>query len=397
MKASFFTSNRQRLSAKIGPSVIILNAYDEVQKSGDMAQPFMQEANFWYLTGISEAGWRLVIDGSTSTLIAPTVDPVHRIFDGGLTVGEAKRMSGVDRVIAALEAPAFLTELAKRKKTVYTLGKDPHSKHSSFVLNPAQQTLTRALKKLFEEVKDCRVELAKLRAIKQPEEIKALRAAINLTIEAFKEVKDRLESFDHEYQVEAEFTHFFRSRGAQGHAYDPIVASGKNACTLHYTHNSAKLDKKDLLLLDIGARVDGYPADITRTYALGRPSKRQKEVHAAVEKAHRKIIALLKPNLRIEVYLKSVDEIMKSTLRDLGLLAAGNNYRVYFPHAISHGLGIDVHDSLGRPKELLPGMVLTVEPGIYIAKENIGVRIEDDILITKSGHENLSQELPTSL
>ena len=154
-----------------------------------------------------------------------------------------------------------------------------------------------------------------------------------------------------------------------------------------------------MVLIDIGARVGGYSADVTRTYCLN-PTKRQKAVHAALEKAHQAIITLIAPGLPIAEYIDSVDEIMKQALYELGLLDDMSDqeaYRKYFPHAISHGLGIDTHDSLGRPRYLETGMVLTVEPGIYIPEEGIGVRIEDDILVTATGYENLTAALPTSL
>jgi Xaa-Pro aminopeptidase len=204
----------------------------------------------------------------------------------------------------------------------------------------------------------------------------------------------------YEYEIEAAFTHAFRSNGATGHAYDPIVAGGKNACTLHYNDNNMALPKNGLVLMDIGARVGGYAADITRTYAIGTPTQRQKDVHAAVESAHHAIITLLRPGASVIEYHDSVDAIMKEALIGLGLMQSVDDtkaYRTYFPHAVSHGLGIDVHDGLGRPETFQPGMVLTVEPGIYIPSEGIGVRIEDDILITDTGHRNLSAALPTSL
>jgi Xaa-Pro aminopeptidase len=153
-------------------------------------------------------------------------------------------------------------------------------------------------------------------------------------------------------------------------------------------------------LLDIGARAGGYAADITRTYAYGEPTKRQIEVHAAVRDAQQQIIQLIQPNVTVEQYQREVDTIMADALLRIGLMSNRDdteNYHKYFPHAISHGLGVDVHDSLGSPKYLLPGMVLTVEPGIYIPEEGIGVRIEDDILVTSSGNENMSRRLSTDL
>ena len=260
--------------------------------------------------------------------------------------------------------------------------------------------MQRRLKKIFAEVRDCRQDLAELRAIKQSHEIDAMKKAIGLTVDAFADAKKKLPTLSAEYEVEAEFTYNFGKAGGAKHAYDPIVASGKNACTLHYNHNNASLQKNSLLLIDIGARVEGYAADITRTYAIGQPTKRQIAVHRAVETAHKAIIGLLRPGLTVTKYQAQVDTIMQDALMSLDLLKDRTDqvtYRKYFPHAISHGLGIDVHDSLGRPSELQTGMVLTVEPGIYIPEESIGVRIEDDILITDTGHVNLSGSLSTSL
>jgi Xaa-Pro aminopeptidase len=399
MNSSFFTTNRSRLTKVLGKELIVMAGNSLMQRSNDMSFPFEQEANFWWLTGIEAPDWTLIIDGSAkkSYLIAPEVDAVHQVFDGSLDWQTAKRISGVDKVISNSEGKALFVDLAKRGSGVWTLGKDPSVKYYDFSLNPGPVRHYTKLKRLFHSVNDCRLELARLRAIKQPPEIEAIRRAIALTVDAFNEVKQQLLTYRYEYEIEAAFSNAFRRKGAKGHAYDPIVASGSHACTLHYMQNDDQLKQAELLLLDIGARVGGYAADITRTYQIGKATVRQKEVHAAVESAHQEIIALLKPGLAVSEYQRRVDEIMQQKLRQLGLLEYPGDYRKYFPHAISHGLGVDVHDALGRPTEFLEGMVLTVEPGIYIPEEGIGVRIEDNILITRDGHENLSAALPTSL
>lgn len=398
---TFFVHNRKAMIDSVKGGLIILAAYTALQRGNDNAHCFEQESNFWYLTGISEPDWRVIIDGSAhkSWLVAPDIDEVHRTFDGGLSNDEARQISGIDTVISHTDSEKLLRDLAKKHSIVYALGEHPHGEHFNFVENPAQKKLWTVLERIFNSVQDCRLELARQRAIKQPEEIAAIKKAIRLTTEAFELVKDRLPQLKYEYEVEAEFDYYFKKHGAT-HAYDPIVAGGKNACTLHYNKNADKLKKNSLLLIDVGARVDGYAADITRTYALGQPTKRQLAVHAAVEQAHLTIIKLLKPGLSVGVYQEKVDDIMKQTLLSLDLMKSledEDNYRRYFPHAISHGLGVDVHDSLGRPTNFEPGMVLTVEPGIYIPEESIGVRIEDDILITKTGSENLSRRLSTSV
>lgn len=391
--ARFFTANRERLTHL---SVIVVTAHTAMQLTHDVAGRFEQESNFWYLTGIEEPDWRLIIANGESWLVAPDIDEVHRVFDGALSDNEAKKRSGIDKVLLSDEGEKFLHHLAKEYTTAYTLGPHPHRQFFNFVENPAQARLRRQLKKQFVEVHDIRRELSRLRAIKQADEITLIRRAVERTCLAFDALKGELSTLEYEYQAEARFAYEFR-RSGYVHGYEPIVAAGINACTLHYVKNNDRISDGDLVLFDVGAKQDGYSADISRTYVKGNPTKRQIAIHAAVESAHHEIISLLQPGYPIRDYLQAVDDIMKSALRDVGLASDDEQYRRYFPHAISHGLGIDIHDSLGGFEVFQPGMVLTVEPGIYINEEAIGVRIEDDIVITESGAENLSAHLSTAL
>lgn len=398
LPASFFAGNRKTLTEKGG--VYVLSAYTGMQRGNDAAFKFQQEANFWYLTGIDSPDWWVIIDGSRhkTWLVAPEVSESHQIFDGSLQLADAIRISGADDVISLDDADGLLRELARKHSLVYALGDDPYAKYYNFVVNPAQKTLWRKLERIFNDVEDVRKDLAKLRAIKQPDEIRAIRRAIALTIKGFERTRLNMGAYKHEYEIEADFSHEFR-REAADHAYDPIVAAGGHAVTLHYCENSGTIKSREMVLLDVGARVDGYAADITRTYAAN-PTNRHIQLHSAVEKAHNRIIKLLGPSLPVSEYLAAVEEIMKDALEEVDLIkdrVDNETYRKYFPHAISHGLGIDVHDSLGETRYFMPGMVLTVEPGIYIPEERIGVRIEDDILITDNGAENLSRRLPTDL
>lgn len=393
----FHTDNRHRLYAQAKGELIVLTAYDSVQQSGDMAAPFLQESSFWWLTGITEPGWKLIIDSSRkkSVLVRPERSRVDVIFNGESDDSDVTQVSGITEIISAREFEGYLRQQNRHHTIVYTLNP---KEDNEFVLNPAKGTLAATLGRLFTSVQHCDPLFNTLRAIKQPAELSRMRAAAKLTCQTFSHVESLLPTLKTEAEVEAEFIYAFHRAGAT-HAYEPIVASGKNACTLHYTSNSSKLRARELVLIDIGARVNGYAADVTRTYCRN-PTKRQVAVHAAVERAEQAIIALIKPGLTISEYLKSVDDIMKHELHELGLLNDITNetvYRQYFPHAVSHGLGVDTHDSLGRPRYLESGMVLTVEPGIYIAEEAIGVRIEDDILVTDTGHENLTASLPTGL
>lgn len=398
---TFFKGNRERVYDELKGGVLAVAAYTQMQRGNDAAAHFEQEGNFWYLTGIDYPDWWLFMDAKRrrSWLVAPTVEERHEIFDGSLSHDAAQQISGVDDVIDRQEADSRLRQAARSHRLVHTVDVPPGAEHFGFTLNPATHELREKLERIFTNVSDFRLEMARLRAVKQLVEIAVMQSAIDLTVKGFEEVRKNINTYHYEYEVEADFTHTFRRAGAQGHAYDPIVAVGRNACTLHYTHNSEKLKKGELLLLDIGARQNGYAADITRTYAVGKPTKRQQAVHDAVREAQEQIIALIEPGLAVEEYYKKVDCIMQEALIGLRLIKDIDDpaYRKYFPHSIGHGLGIDVHDALGRPDVLKAGMVMTVEPGIYIPEEGIGVRIEDDILITEDGHKNLSAKLSTNL
>lgn len=399
MKAAFFETNRQRLMSTLQGGIVVLTAYSAMQRGNDASFPFEQEASFWWLTGIEEPDWKVIIDAHRQKcwLVRPIVSETHQIFDGSLSPEAATAISGISSVVSYDESLSLLRDAAKHHSVVRAIGESSMSEYYDFIQNPAQKKLWGALERIFNRVEDCQKEIARLRAIKQPEEVKAIQRAIDLTIEGFEKVKESLDTFSYEYEIEAEFDYLFRRKGSQGHAYDAIVAGGKNACTLHYDKNTDKLKRPSLLLMDIGARRDGYAADITRTYGIGKITNRQRAVHQAVETAHQQIIKLIKPGITFQAYFELVDQIMKYSLEQLGLLKKPEDYRKYFPHAVSHGLGVDVHDSLGRPFEFQTGMVLTVEPGIYIPEEGIGVRIEDDILVTENGHRNLSKKLSTGL
>ncbi len=383
-------------------AVLVLTAFSEMQQSRDGAAPFLQEANFLWLTGITEPAWRCIVTRDRFCLVAPAISETQRIFEGGISGEDALRLSVADTCMTQAEAQEFLRDASSDSPVVYSLGADPQASHYSFTLNPAQSQLEEELAEIFSEVKPFRRSLSAARAIKSPDEIAEIRHAIDVTIAAFDAVRDGLQRGDflHEFEVEAKFTSEIRSRGADGHAYAPIVAGGAHALTLHYAKNSAMLPKSGFLLMDVGASVGGFAADITRTFAVGDVSERGKEVHGAVERAHHEIIELIKPGLSFARYQECSDVIMKRALGDIGLLKDSTDedtYRRYFPHAVSHGLGLDVHESLGGFNAFKEGMVLTVEPGIYIPEEGIGVRIEDNILVTADGNENMSRHLSTGI
>lgn len=401
MKSTFFSGNRQRLAKQLKPrSFVVMTAFMRMQGDNDGAAPFHQESNFWYLTGITEPDWRLVIDLDTAEeyLIAPHVNFVHQMFEGSLTPEEAKKVSGVQKVLTKREGSLLLKELAGKKKQAYTVLPQDLRLYG-MAPNPAQRRLQAQLKGV--TVTDLRLTLAKMRAIKQPEEIASLQTSIDITLDAFEELLPRLKNLHHEYEVDAILTAHFRKNGAV-HGFEPIIAAGKNACVLHHPLPKDPLVQNDWLLLDIGAKVDGgYSADITRTVPIGNPSPRHVAFYGAVERMHDYTFNMLHDGVPAKECMEKAYQNVGEELKKLGLITKikmdYTSVFKYMPHAVSHGLGVDVHDSLGRPETLKENMTLTVEVGAYNPAEGIGVRLEDDILITKTGAINMSKRVPTRL
>ena len=292
----------------------------------------------------------------------------------------------------------------KKVKHAATLAIPPaYVEQYGMYTNPARAALVERLKSFKPglELLDLNSHLIRLRMVKQSEELAAIQAAIDVTIATLKQVTrlNKLASYSHEYQLEAELTSGFRRRGAAGHAFEPIVASGERACTLHNVANAGALSADELVLVDVGAQVENYAADITRTLSLSTPSRRQQAVHAAVLEVQRFAFGLLRPGVVMKDYEQQIEHFMGEKLRELGLIKtiSHDNVRKFYPHATSHFLGLNVHDVGDYERPLEPGMILTVEPGIYIPDEAIGVRIEDDVLITKTGIKILTDKLPRDL
>ncbi len=248
------------------------------------------------------------------------------------------------------------------------------------------------------EIIDIKKHIINLRMIKQPQELNAISEAIRVSSEAFNEVKSNLENFKNESDIEAVINQvFFKNK--LGWAYESIVASGVNGCTLHYIENNAEIYKNSLILIDAGAEYMNYSSDITRTYSVKKPTSRQKQVHQAVVDVQEFAFSILKPGITIKDYEKQIENYMGQQLLKLGLIKEVNreNVRKYYPHATSHHLGLDTHDVADYETQLKENMVLTVEPGIYISEEKIAVRIEDDVVLTPDGINILSKSLSSDL
>jgi Xaa-Pro aminopeptidase len=403
--SEFFAGNRERLRQLFtGTAPIVMTANGLLQRGGDSSYPFQQDANFWYLTGIDEPDIVLVIDKSKEYLIVPSRSTTRVAFDGSVDMEALTRISGIQSVLDDKEGWRLLDARLRRAKHVATLSPPPaYVENHGLYTNPARAQLLARIKESGEDVEllDLNQHMALLRVVKQPAELAAIQAAIDVTIDTLKEITrpSALAKYAHEYEIEADLSRGFRRRGASGHSFEPIVAGGERACTLHNVANNGQLSSDELLLLDVGAEVDHYAADITRTVSLSPPSRRQQLVYDTVLEVQEFAFSLLKPGALMKENEQQIEHFMGEKLRELGLIKTVEHAEVrrYYPHATSHFLGLNVHDIGDYSRPLEPGMVLTVEPGIYIADEGIGVRIEDDVLITADGYEVLTAQLPRQL
>jgi Xaa-Pro aminopeptidase len=400
---NFFMGNRRALRtlcATADPIVITANGL--LQRGADSTYAFAQDANFWYLTGIEEPDILLVMYGDQEYLIVPERDDNREVFDGAVNTNTLSTVSGITRVVGRQEGWKQLA-LELKAGIVATLAPAPaYIEHYGMYVNPARLTLASELQVHgVRETIDIAAHMASLRVIKQPEELVAVQSAIDTTIDTLLALTTAacLTAYDYEYQLEADITRGFRYLGAAGHAFEPIVAGGLNACTLHNVANNDRLHAEQLIVVDVGAEVEHYAADITRTVSSSLPTNRQQAIYDAVLDVQKFGFELIKPGSFIKDNEEKIEAYMGEKLQQLGLIKkiTHENVRQYFPHATSHFLGLNVHDIGDYHEPLQPGMVITVEPGIYIADEAIGIRIEDDVLITDSGIQILTDRLPRML
>lgn len=400
--AEFFIGNRRRLQAVLRDAApIVITANGLLQRGADSPYAYAQDANFWYLTGIDEPDVTLVIDGQRDFLIAPVREGARATFDGAIDEAALLNISGVSEVVNESAGWKRLDELLSKTKRVATLAAAPnYIEQYGMYSNPSRLRLQERLHNHVADIEliDIRTDLARLRMIKQTPELGALQTAIDVTTasltDAFAGKRSR---YLYEYELEAAIAAGFRSRGARGHSFEPIVAGGQRACTLHNVANDSPLQPDEIVVVDVGAEYDHYAADITRTISLKKPTPRQQAVYDAVLAVQADATELLKPGVHLKTYEQKVIARMAKELKALKLIKINSQVRDYFPHATSHFLGLNVHDVGDYQQALVPGIVLTVEPGIYILQEGIGVRIEDDVLITRQGNRVLSGDLPRQL
>lgn len=408
----FFVNNRKRFMRKMQPdSLAIFYSNDLMPRSGDTFFPFRQNSGLFYLSGLDQEETVVVLfpdcikEGFQEVAFVKRTSDYIAIWEGEKYSKEkAREVSGIQKVYWLDEMAPIIHELILLSKRIYINTEE----HDRFIpeLPTRNMRMARDVMERYPAHKYHRAQpiLKKLMMNKQEAEVELIQQAIGITGKAFKRVLEFVRPGVMEYEIEAEITHEFIRNRASGHAYDPIVASGANSCVLHYTHNNQECKAGDVLLMDFGAEYGYYASDLTRTIPVsGQFSKRQRSVYDAVLQIMREAQQLLVPGTTLEEYSKEVVKMMESALIDLKLLSRKEIdqqnpelplYKQFFMHGTSHHLGMDVHDLADRYVPIQEGMVFTCEPGIYIRDEKLGIRIENDILVTENGPLDLMAGIP---
>jgi Xaa-Pro aminopeptidase len=463
-----FADRRRRLAEEIGEDAIaIVPAASEVTRSNDTDFDFHQDPNFWYLTGFHEPDAVAVMtpghDHGDYTLFVRPRDPEMEAWDGyRVGAAGAKERFGADHAYEIGELDDVLTRLMIGRDVIwYRSGNPHHDDRVSGIIAKARSHRERYGGVVPSAVRDVSVLLSEMRLIKTPEEVEILRRACALSARGHAEAMRFAAPGLYEYQVQTALEYFWRQAGARHNGYPSIVASGANACVLHYVENDRLIEDGDLILVDAAAEVGGYTSDITRTFpANGKFTGPQRAVYEVVYRAFQKGLDMSAPGSSLRAIHDAATRVLTEGMVELGLIPrpvdeslAMHHYNQFYFHGTGHWLGLDVHDMgtyrvEGTPRKLEPGMAFTVEPGLYIAPDKgeitltmleydqdewnqrrilegraaamakeaeareraekithtvpadflgIGVRIEDDVVITEEGHENLTTEIPSRI
>jgi len=412
INSSLFIENRARFKKQMkANSIAIFFSNDEMPRSADQTFAFRQNPDLFYLSGIDQEQTILVmfpdyvLQENREILFVRRTSELIAIWEGHkFTLDEAREMSGVQKVMWTDDFDSIIGEMIFAASHVYLNSNENARANFSVISGELRNGLS--LKKKFPLHEYLRAQpiMKDLRMIKSEAETALLQRACDITEKAFRRILKMIRPGVMEYEIEAEITHEFLINKATGHGYSPIIASGRNACVLHYIENNKVCNDGDVLLMDFGAEYANYSADITRCVPVnGKFTQRQKAVYNAVLRAHRFATSMIIEGTNPQAYLKEVQKFIESECIGLGLFSkaeveqqdAGNPlFRKYFMHGVSHHLGLDVHDLSDRNTNFKQGMVLTNEPGIYILAENLGIRIENDILITADGNFDLMRNVP---
>ena len=412
LNPQIFIKNRERFLKQMQPnSIAVIVSNDEVPVNGDALYPFKQNSDLFWISGIVQEDTMVILFPDNpdpkyrQVLVLVRPNELKEKWDGKrLRAEEGKAISGITSVVWLDSIDALLQQWIHLADTIY-LDTNENDRKASLIRTReyrfADEMKARYPMHQYERFAKL---MKELRAIKTPLEIEVMQKAIDITENAFRQVLQTIKPGVMEYEIEAEIWHSFLSQRATGPAYGSIIASGDRARTLHYVANNQECKDGEMVLMDFGAEYGGYCADLTRTVPVnGKFSRRQKTIYNACLHLHDYAKSLLKPGRTIVDYTDKVGEEATQQFLKIGLLKKSDiknedpenrAYRKYLYHGISHHLGIDVHDLGTRTETMKAGMVLTVEPGIYIEEEQMGVRIENNVWITKNGNKDLMKNIP---
>ena len=412
LDTQIFIQNRKRFVSKMQKnSIAIFVSNDEYPLNGDALHDFKQNTELYWLSGIEQEGSMVILFPDNpdpkfrEVLVLVRPQELKEIWDGKrLRANEAKAISGIKTIVWVDVLDGILQQWVHLADAIYLDSNENDRKNN--LLRTSEYRFIDEMKARYPLHNFCRAAsiMKELRAVKTKEEVQVIQKAIDITEVAFRRLLQFIQPGVKEYEIEAEIYHSFLSQRATGVAYHSIIASGDNARTLHYTSNNNVCKDGELILMDFGAEYGGYCADLTRTVPVnGKFTKRQKEVYNACLHLHDYAKSILKPGISILNYTDKVGEEASKQFLKIGLLsksdiknedAENRAYRKYLYHGISHHLGLDVHDLGTRTAPITAGMVFTVEPGIYIKEEKMGVRIENNFWITKTGNQDLMKNIP---
>ena len=412
LDTQIFIQNRKRFVSKMQKnSIAIFVSNDEYPLNGDALHDFKQNTELYWLSGIEQEGSMVILFPDNpdpkyrEVLVLVRPQELKEIWDGKrLRANEANTISGIKTIVWVDVLDGILQQWVHLADAIYLDSNENDRKNN--LLRTSEYRFIDEMKARYPLHNFCRAAtiMKELRAVKTKEEVQVIQKAIDITELAFRRLLQFIQPGVKEYEIEAEIYHSFLSQRATGVAYHSIIASGDNARTLHYTSNNNVCKDGELILMDFGAEYGGYCADLTRTVPVnGKFTKRQKEVYNACLHLHDYAKSILKPGMSILNYTDKVGEEASKQFLKIGLLsksdiknedAENRAYRKYLYHGISHHLGLDVHDLGTRTAPITAGMVFTVEPGIYIKEEKMGVRIENNFWITKTGNQDLMKNIP---
>jgi len=397
MDAEITKRRREKLSEQLGDNEsVIVFAKPEIT-----LEKFSQDSNFLYLTGINEPELIYIaakVSGRwNEVLFIERGNPERVVWEGTkLSMEEAKEISGIQQIRYKDEFYPYLSGMCSQLSRIYSnLGYPMLHKPATyplFMLQPVREKYPHI------EIRDLGDLITPLRLVKDEWEIEQLKRAIDITGLGIMDILHTAKAGMMEYELEATLFYRMQVNGLQQWGFAPIIATGINAATLHYEKNNCQIQPGDLILMDVGASCNGYSADITRCFPIEqRFSYRQAQIYNIVLDVNKRIIELVKPGVELFVLNNKTVEWLAEGMLSIGLINSKDEVRKYYMHSVSHFLGLDTHDVGGREAVLTPGNVITVEPGIYIPEERLGVRIEDDVLVTDDGHEVLSAGIPKEI